>query len=305
MNETGTAPSFDDREGARITRTIRIEIDDRWLLDEMRDLLMCIDNLYNVNLFFKSFESDWLWKNKPEEELSKVDCFYKNNYFERVAFLQRLPRLLDSYYFQETDYSTGPNFSRYLYPDERLEVKKIKYGSLGFWDVLGVAGTVKELRLLVQYIVESVINRKRRKLELDALALENEAKQLRNRENEIQNKNLLVENRMQNLKERTDLEKNRLLAESRKHELEIERIQKENKRLDLELIKTNQEIESKKIENAERVLNLVRDYTKNPEEFNFSDDEQEKVEKWAAAAAGTISDFAKDGKLKSVSLLDE
>ncbi|MEO7560348.1 MAG: hypothetical protein ABIT23_08865 [Nitrosospira sp.] len=73
-----------------------------------------------------------------------------------------------------------------LQPDERLQVRAVRYGSEGFKDFWGVGTSIGHLKDLVIKLIEVGTGWRRRKLESDTIEIDNEAKRLKNAREYVQ-----------------------------------------------------------------------------------------------------------------------
>jgi hypothetical protein len=148
-------------------RILRLEIDGQWTADEMAKSFRSLNNLYNLRLAIQIVE----------DRARDLDRYYRrHNYppidflFDPVLRLQLFPpyaRLLDA----------GPRELRDIISavdsDDELRIRRVRYGSKGHKDLLGIGAIIEQLRKLVGDIVRMPQEYQARREQIKKMQIEN------------------------------------------------------------------------------------------------------------------------------------
>jgi hypothetical protein len=148
-------------------RVMRIEMDNKWSATELGSLLTNLSDLYSL-----SFILHLIRGNQLEEYLARSLPSFPV-FRRRKVFLKWLLRN----YILEGSRSL---FSEYFIPDERLEVRRIKYSSPGVTDLTGIGAIVGHITDFILRLIEHHSTESQRSLENERRELENERIRLEN-----------------------------------------------------------------------------------------------------------------------------
>lgn len=161
------------------TGTIRFEIDGRWSAAELGKSLLHIEELYDLRLVLQVVYEDRLDWEHIYMELPHFPPFRR---WMKRGIVH--PALIAGMYPAIPPLPLEPQYlsrmASLLYPHERLEVRRIEYGSPGFKDLAGVGEIVRHIKDFVFSIIEHRALRRRRQLEDERKDLENERLRIEN-----------------------------------------------------------------------------------------------------------------------------
>ena len=159
--------------------TLRLGIDGRWTVDEMARSLSHIQDLYNLRLVIQVAFEDWRDWERFYDELLHYPPFRrsKRRQYLYPALFGAPYQMLPSMPLSSQDLS---RISNYLYPQEKLEVRRIQYGSEGFKDLAGLGEIVGHVKDFVLKLIEHKSMKRQRELE-------NEERELKNQQLRIEN----------------------------------------------------------------------------------------------------------------------
>lgn len=165
-------------------QTMRLHIDERWTAQDMINSFSCFDELYNLRLMLQYEYEEWLNWREFYHELEMFPPFRSR--FRKLLFRQRgnLPFLNQSPMpLTEQQLSELPGL---IFPHERLFVRRVKYGSEGIKDLVGIGAIVGHVKDFVLEIIRIRIDKEKR-------TLENEERRLKNQQLRIENARKYVE----------------------------------------------------------------------------------------------------------------
>jgi len=158
---------------------LRLGIDGRWAAEEMGRSLLHIQDLYNLRLIIQVIYEDWRDLERLYDELMHFPSFRRGKR-RRLIY----PALFSN------PYQIPPaiplvsqdliRISNFLYPQEKLEVQRIQYGSEGFKDLAGIGEIVGHIKDFILKLIEHKSAKRQRELE-------NEEKEIRNQQLRIEN----------------------------------------------------------------------------------------------------------------------
>jgi hypothetical protein len=144
-------------------KILRIKIEDRWEASEFASSLNALDRLYCLRLGLEL----------ELEELSELEELY----FRAPYPMRRSVRYLRQIGNRESLVSRG-RVSLFaleqLEPKERLEVRRVIYGSPGIKDLAGIAEIIGHLKDFILRLIEHAVNCREKRLDNEKRELENE-----------------------------------------------------------------------------------------------------------------------------------
>lgn len=159
-------------------KIMRVEIGGDWTADDMIRSFTCLRDLYNLRLILQFEYEDWREWREFYREVGLFPPFRKRF----PLHLSRHPELFNDYPSRNVPLSDEElsELSTLFFPDESLNVRRIKYGSDGIKDLAGIG-------VIVGHVKDFV-------LDLVRLRVEKPKRDLENEEREIKNKALRIEN---------------------------------------------------------------------------------------------------------------
>jgi len=161
------------------TKTLRFEIDGRWSVHEMTQFLSHTRDLYNLSILLKVVFEDWHDMEKFWFEFMRFPPFRKA-WRWRMIHPSMMPFLGAGVPSVPTDPDALARLASFVYPQEELQIRKIKYGSPGFSDLAGAGEAIGHIKDFVLKIIEHWVARRQTNLE--------------NEERELKNQKLRIEN---------------------------------------------------------------------------------------------------------------
>jgi hypothetical protein len=160
---------------------LRIEMDGRWSADDLGHAFVSLSDLYDLRLFLESLREDQRDLQHFYEELIHFPPFrhrWKRQFSPWgtipwvPGFGGGLPPTLD-----EAQLS---RLWRLFEPEERLEVRSVRYASPGSADLAGLGAVVGHIKDFVFKLIDRRDSRRQRELGDERAALENERIRLEN-----------------------------------------------------------------------------------------------------------------------------
>ena len=165
------------------TKIMRLEIDGQWTADDMINSIKAVQDLYNLRLILQFEYEEWLEWREFYHELKFFPPFRKRMqarlFFERENF----PSCKTIIPLSEDELS---RVSELCYPNEVLNIRRIKYGSKGIKDLAGIGEIIGHVK---DFILELIHIRK----DKEKRSLENEERKLKNQHLQLENAQKYVE----------------------------------------------------------------------------------------------------------------
>ena len=147
---------------------MRIHIDGDWVIDDFINLFFSINKIYQSRCwtyeiletaedYFQNSEHKKLWLN------TEPKLFFRGMFRSRLNHLLNLEKnLIDKQ--NHKLFSFGEDYDDNLFKDSTLIVKRIKYASPGFTDIVGLSGILQQIREMIQYYIPNKIDKEKAKL---------------------------------------------------------------------------------------------------------------------------------------------
>lgn len=161
-------------------RLVRLNFDGRWSADELGQTLLSLSDLYDLRLFLEYLREDHRDWELFCDELMHFPPF-RHRWKRQLSAWRTLPwapafggvpPVIDD--------AQLSRLSRLFAPEERLEVRRIRYASPGFSDLAGVGVVIGHIKEFILKLVERRDSRRQRELNEERASLENDRIRLEN-----------------------------------------------------------------------------------------------------------------------------
>jgi hypothetical protein len=151
----------------------RLKIDGKWTADDMARSFSHLRDLYNFRLMTRIIFED-------QRQFDRMFL----DYFEPSPYRRRYFRRL---WLSSISHSTVPlssdqlsDLASQVFPDEQLQVNRVKYGSEGFKDFAGIGEVVKQLKELLMFWLDRKHRREENLLKNEKLQVETDGLRIQN-----------------------------------------------------------------------------------------------------------------------------
>jgi hypothetical protein len=160
---------------------MRLQIEGRWSAQELGQVLLSVSDLYNLRLVLEVLTEDWRYLDEIWHEMLHSPPF-RRRWKLRGGPIPP-PFLFSTYSWPPTipaDSAELLRLARVVYPNEVLEVRRIRYESPGVTDIAGIGVVVGHVKDFILRIIEHRAQRRqrdldnaRREAEVTAMRIEN------------------------------------------------------------------------------------------------------------------------------------
>ncbi|GIW81202.1 MAG: hypothetical protein KatS3mg105_3009 [Gemmatales bacterium] len=165
-------------------RLMRLQIEGRWSAHELGQVLLSVSDLYNLRLVLEVLKEDWHDLHEMWHEMLHFPPF-------RRRWMRRGGPIPPPFLFSAYPWTPGIpadsadllRLARVVYPNEVLEVRRIRYESPGVTDIAGIGAIVGHIKDFILRIIEYCSQRPQRNLdnarreaEVTAMRIENAQK---------------------------------------------------------------------------------------------------------------------------------
>lgn len=164
-------------------KILRFEIEGKWSVEDMIRSFSSLQDLYNLRLITQV----------AYEDLRELDYLYDELIHFPPFRLSKKRRMLYQRFFINPYFATSniplkskdlKKLSTLLYPQERLEVRRIEYNSPGVKDIAGLGEIIGHIKDFILRIWElGIIARRQRKLENEEREIKNQGQGIENARN--------------------------------------------------------------------------------------------------------------------------
>jgi hypothetical protein len=168
----------------RSVQILRLELEGKWSAEELGQTLISISNLYDLRFFLELLREDQRDWEHFYEELRHFAPF-RHRWRERLLYwgprpwgfglLSPFPPVLDD--------AQLSRLWQLLDPEERLAVRRINYASPGATDLAGIGTVVGHIKDFILKLIERRDSTRKRQLDEEKAALENDRIRLENARN--------------------------------------------------------------------------------------------------------------------------
>ena len=139
------------------TKIMRLEIDGKWTAEDMIKSFSCLQDLYNLRFMLQVEYEEWKEWRDFYEELRFSPVFHKR-FRDRLFFARDFFPLFDKSVLPLTDTELSKS-PRLFYPEERLYVRRVNYGSKGIKDLAGVGEIIGHVKDFVLDVIHLCVDR--------------------------------------------------------------------------------------------------------------------------------------------------
>lgn len=161
---------------------IRLNFEGRWSAEELGQSLLSLSDLYDLRLFLEYLREDYRDWERFYEELRHFPPL-RSRWKRKFPVWGPLPWAMGSGYPPTLDDSLLSRLSRLFEPEERLEIRQIRYASPGYSDLAGLGSVIGHIKDFVIKLLERHDSRRKRELDEERAALENDRIRLENARN--------------------------------------------------------------------------------------------------------------------------
>ncbi len=132
----------------RSIELMRLELEGRWSAQEMGEMMASLSDLYSVRFFLELLREDWReWEHFCEELFHFPPFRHRRKFLLPYWAIMPRPGLVGQSTLPLDERTIG-RLSELVEPEERLEVRRIRYASPGMTDLAGVARWLATSRTL-------------------------------------------------------------------------------------------------------------------------------------------------------------
>jgi hypothetical protein len=165
----------------RSVQIVRLELEGPWSAYEFGQTLLSISDLYNLRLFLEILREDQRdWESFCEEIMHFPP--FRHRWRKRLPYWSSIPWTpgFSAAPLPVLDDAQLSRLWKLLDPEERLEVRRINYGSPGVADLAGIGTVIGHIKDFIVKLIERGDSRKQRELNEERAALENDRIRLEN-----------------------------------------------------------------------------------------------------------------------------